>query len=233
MDRNQIPDRTSRSAAHLPAASRSGSADLAASLSRPTCRPSRTERVVMAACPSQLRGGAKQAGVVQDDLGPLRQWPTARPGRPGMARLRRPWPRRRRTAAPEGSLPMVRYGPLRRTRRPDDARIVEHALDSYRRGQPGSARPLLGYFRFSLPVLLGSQGPGPGPCERTGYSAIVWHSGRARFTVPVLLRPRARLSGPVAAAGRGSAIVCAPASRGPLRRCRRRHALGAPRTRRP
>ena len=116
----------------------------------------------------------------------------------------------------------------------DDARGIKHALDTDRRGQPGSARPCSVTFGHrSLPCTAWSARSRTRPCERPGSSTAVRLSGRARLTLPMLLPPRARLSDPLAAAAPGSAILCARASHGPLRRCRCRRALGAPRTRLP
>jgi len=55
----------------------------------------------------------------------------------------------------------------------------------------------------------------------------------ARLTLPVWLLPQLGLWDPPAAAALRSAILCASASHGPLRRCRRRHVLGAQQTRLP
>ena len=151
----------------------------------------------------------------------------AGPAAPGL------WPRRRGQPRQEGSSPSSGTA-VALDQAADDARGIKHALDTDRRGQPGSARPCsVTSGHRSLPCTAWSARSRTRPCERPGSSTVVRLSGRAGLTLPMLLPPRARLWDPLAAAAPGSAILCARASHGPLRRCRCRRALGAPRTRLP
>ena len=114
----------------------------------------------------------------------------------------------------------------------DDARGIKHALDI---GVASPAVPVPAQLLWaSLPPLHRLVRTVPDQALRTARFFDCGPAlGRARLTLPMLLPPRARLWDPLAAAAPGSAILCARASHGPLRRCRCRRALGAARTRLP